>query len=127
MLDSTKKGLCMTIEADTHTFTSRPPAISKDDFLAKAVPEKTVLRDQLLYLVPKVFSTGSYGWSCSDRMTMFVEDKPVAVFVNLTLTIAGSKPSGASIPSGRQTLPAATLPNESLATRMEALNRRTMK
>lgn len=40
---------------------------------------------------PKDFSTGSFGWGASEKMTLIIDGKPVKVQASINLTVVGSK------------------------------------
>lgn len=44
-----------------------------------------------LFLLPKTFSTGSFGWHSGEKMTLVINGKPIKVQANVLLTVVGSK------------------------------------
>lgn len=67
-------------------------AISKDEFKTHAQPLQLKVNGQTLVADPKEFSTGSFGWYFSGKITVEIDGKPVQVQAGLNLTVVGSKP-----------------------------------
>jgi hypothetical protein len=65
--------------------------ITKDEFLAKAAPVAIKVNGQTVTLDPRTFSTGSFGWYFSGKVSIEIDGKPVAVQCGLNLTVVGSK------------------------------------
>ncbi len=67
--------------------------ISSVDFLAKAQGLVVKAGDQTKVLEPRKFSSGSFGWYCSEKITVMVDGVPLKCQANLSLIVVGSKPS----------------------------------
>jgi len=68
-------------------------AITQEDFQAKAAPLTIKVNGQTVVADPKLFSTGSYGWYYSGKLTIEIDGKPYQVQAGLNLTLVGSKPA----------------------------------
>jgi hypothetical protein len=68
-----------------------PCPISKTQFLEKAESVKITLGNAELIADKREFSTGSFGWYHSGKVTILVDGKPLSVQVGLNLTVVGSK------------------------------------
>jgi len=66
--------------------------VSKETFLKDALPIKVTIGDQVIYLTPREFASGSFGWYASEKPTMLIGTVPVKTMGNLTLIVIGSKP-----------------------------------
>lgn len=64
-----------------------------NEFLANAAPIPFVVGETTLYLTPKRFSTGSYGWFCSGKVVV----DEIKVQATLSLIVVGSKPPEAGL------------------------------
>lgn len=66
--------------------------ISRKGFLEGAKPLPITVDGQSRSPAePKEFSTGSFGWFHSDKMTIIIDGIPVKVQMNITMTVIGSK------------------------------------
>lgn len=66
--------------------------ISQEYFEEGAKPITLDLGDgQTMVLEPKLFSTGSFGWHASQKITVMVGDERVTVVANLLFTVMHSK------------------------------------
>jgi hypothetical protein len=70
---------------------AKPCPISKTDFVAKAEPVKVTIAGTEMIAEPKEFSTGSFGWYLTGKVTLSVDGKPLSVQVGANLTVVGSK------------------------------------
>jgi hypothetical protein len=70
---------------------AKPSPISRSDFLAKAEPLKVEVAGTTMVADPKEFSTGSFGWYLTGKITVSVDGKPLSVQVGANLTVVGSK------------------------------------
>jgi hypothetical protein len=59
---------------------------------SKATPAiATAINGMVTDMVPKAFSTGSFGWHTTGKVTATVDGKPVVLQVNVMATVVGSK------------------------------------
>lgn len=65
--------------------------LTKAEFKAKAQPLKIEVAGQTMSATPKEFSTGSFGWYLSGKVTIEVDGKPIQVQVGANLAVVGSK------------------------------------
>jgi hypothetical protein len=72
---------------------NRASVIAKDRFLehAKALP--VTIDGQQLSATVKAFSTGSFGWNLTGKLTVMVDGHPVELQVGGNFTVLGSKPA----------------------------------
>jgi hypothetical protein len=66
--------------------------VSQSEFARDAKPLKLEINGQTLEIDTKEFSTGSFGWYYSGKLTIQVGDKRVPVQVGLNFTVVGSTP-----------------------------------
>ena len=66
--------------------------ITKEEFFASAIPIPVKVADTVEAISPKQFSTGSFGYHKSFRVTIMVGGKPVDFICNCGITAIGSKP-----------------------------------
>ena len=67
--------------------------ISSVDFLATAQGLVVKIGDQVKAMEPREFSSGSFGWYNSEKITVVVDGIPLKCQANLSLVVVGSKPS----------------------------------
>ena len=72
-------------------FTKTACAVTRDEFAANAKPLPVQLDGIKLDAEVKQFSTGSLGWSISEKRDIQLNGKTVRVQVGLNVTIIGSK------------------------------------
>jgi hypothetical protein len=65
--------------------------VTRNEFLAEAKGMDVVLGDQKVLASAKTFSTASFGWGFSDKITVMVNGKAVKCQVSLNVTVIGSK------------------------------------
>lgn len=65
--------------------------LSKIQFLEKAQPLRIDVAGTPMAAVVKEFSTGSFGWYTSGKVTVEVDGKPLQMQVGCNLTVVGSK------------------------------------
>lgn len=65
--------------------------ISRNDFRSKAKAIKLTIGEQVVYLDPKEFSTGSMGHYYNGKLTIEIEGQPVKCQAQFQLTVVGSK------------------------------------
>jgi hypothetical protein len=70
---------------------AKPCPISRSDFVAKAEPVKVDVAGTQMTAEAKEFSTGSFGWYLTGKVTIVVDGKPLSVQVGANLTVVGSK------------------------------------
>lgn len=72
-------------------------AVTRDEFRRKGPVFIPVTIDgQAMSAERKEFSTGSFGWHASGKLTVMIDGKPVKVQTNLSFVIVGSKTADAS-------------------------------
>lgn len=76
------------------TKTAKAPSIDRETFSAKAQGTQCRIGEFPAYLDPRQFSTGSYGWGFSGKVTMMVDGKPVQCQASINVTVIGSKSKG---------------------------------
>lgn len=69
--------------------------LTQVDFMARAKPMQLVLNGILLTAMPKVFSTGSYGWNFNQKTVIDVDGVGIEVQIGANITAVGSKPEKA--------------------------------
>jgi hypothetical protein len=62
------------------------------DFTQNAKPLEVTINGVPMLAVPKLFSTGSYGWYLTGKTPVKVGDAVVNVQIGLNATVVGSKP-----------------------------------
>lgn len=74
-------------------FTERTPCpITRAVFESRAERSLRIqVGENIMTAERKEFSTGSFGWHASDKMTVRIDGKDVKVQVNLMFTVVGSK------------------------------------
>jgi hypothetical protein len=65
--------------------------ITKETFKQKAMPVATKIGDVLLSIMPKEFSTGSFGFYGNGKVTQLVNGVPVVFQTNVQMVAIGSK------------------------------------
>jgi hypothetical protein len=70
---------------------AKPCPISRTDFVTKAEPVKVEIAGTTMTADAKEFSTGSFGWYLTGKVTILVDGKPLSVQVGANLTVVGSK------------------------------------
>ncbi len=65
--------------------------LSKTEFMEKAKPVKLVINGIELSADPRDFSTGSFGWYYTGKVSVEVDGKQVQVQVGCNLAVVGSK------------------------------------
>jgi hypothetical protein len=65
-------------------------------FRKNAKPFTCIFNGTAFIADPHEFSTGSFGWMVSRKLTVFVDGVPVTVQIGCNLTICGSKEVPAS-------------------------------
>lgn len=65
--------------------------ITREQFRKHVKPLPMTVEDQKFSVVPWWFGTGSLGWYMSGRLIHEVDGVPVAVQMNCTFTLIGSK------------------------------------
>ncbi len=65
--------------------------VTRQQFKDKAKPVEVVIDGNKMMALNREFSTGSFGWNISNKMTLMVGDTAVTVQVGLNLTVVGSK------------------------------------
>jgi hypothetical protein len=65
--------------------------MTRQQFIRHAEGQPVVLRGMPLSVVPKLYPTGSCGWSTSGTLTVKVGDEHVKVLFSVRLTAVGSK------------------------------------
>ena len=65
--------------------------VTRAEFKEGAKPLTLEINGTKLMADPKDFSTGSFGWYLSGKVTVDVAGKPVTVQVSANLTVVGSK------------------------------------
>lgn len=68
-----------------------PSLMSVSEFLSKAKTLEAVIDGQRVVLDVKAFSTGSYGWNATGKLSITVDGKPVKCQLGVNLTVVGSK------------------------------------
>jgi hypothetical protein len=69
--------------------------LTKDEFLGAAKPIGINIGGNTYALNPQEFSTGSFGFYLSDKVTITIGDVPVKFQAGFNLTAVGSKPAPA--------------------------------
>lgn len=64
--------------------------VSKEQFLASPALEVT-LGTQKFLAMPREFSTGSYGYNLSGKVTLSIDGTPVEMQISCNITVIGSK------------------------------------
>lgn len=70
---------------------ARRCAVTRASFHRDALPISIDVEGQKVYASVKEFSTGSFGWYVSGKITLKVGGIPVDVQVNMNLTVVKSK------------------------------------
>jgi hypothetical protein len=65
--------------------------LTRELFCKEAKPLQITINGVPLLAEPKEFSTGSVGWHCGGKMTVWIGTEPVKVQIGLNLTVVGSK------------------------------------
>ncbi len=68
--------------------------IARGEFMKSAKPVEFVIAGTKATADPKEFSTGSFGWYFSGKVSIEVEDQKLPVQVGCNLTVVGSKNQG---------------------------------
>lgn len=71
----------------------KKPDIGHQAFLDEAGPLQVAIAGQVMNLMPRVFSTGSIGWTYNNTGSVHVKNKPVGVMFALSVIVSGSKPA----------------------------------
>jgi hypothetical protein len=69
--------------------------LSSDEFAGAAKPLPINIDGTTITADVKEFKSGSFGWYCSEKVTVMVGNTPVKVQVGLNMTIVGSKDKAA--------------------------------
>jgi hypothetical protein len=72
-------------------FTKTACAVTRDEFAEHAKPLDVQIDGIVLTAEVKQFSTGSLGWSISEKRDLRLNGKSIRVQVGLNVTIIGSK------------------------------------
>ena len=67
--------------------------VTREEFRAGAKPVQVTVNGVPLMAEVKEFSTGSFGWYLTGKVTVNVGEKPVSVQIGMNLTVVGSKES----------------------------------
>ncbi|KAG6907449.1 hypothetical protein DXG01_008833 [Tephrocybe rancida] len=98
---TTKKGKQKTTKAMHVNLTHTPPTITDPETEAVSVASADPGFIGNLTLVPSTFSTGSFGWKGSKRITVELQNSEggekdkVQVMLSINATVVGSKPAKA--------------------------------
>jgi len=68
--------------------------IERTDFLKQATPVTFEIAGTQVTAEPREFSTGSFGWYFTGKVSITVGDKKLPVQVGCNLTVVGSKDAG---------------------------------
>ena len=65
--------------------------VTRDEFRDKAQPVNVTINGVPMAAEVKEFSTGSFGWYLTSKVTVEVGGKPVTAQIGMNLTVVGSK------------------------------------
>lgn len=82
-----------TTETTSESNGRKAPDISRLAFKAQAKPIAANIAGSALYLDAKEFSTGSYGFGYSGKITVVIDGTPVKCQASINITVVNSKES----------------------------------
>lgn len=89
------KNTAVAVKSAPFTATTKRSAcpVTAGEFLTHAKPLSITIDGNSVLVPTKLFSSGSFGWYLSQKLTVIVDGKPVTVQVGANFVVVGSKES----------------------------------